>query len=114
MTHGVAAALRESLFEKLKTTYFSLNIDEATNNANNKIVNVLVRYFSDTQGAVVTQLLGSFTENVATAQNIFAGLMSLLEPSAMDLDKCLPKTNIVSCLMDNCNVMRGKKKWVRD
>ncbi|KAL8605557.1 hypothetical protein ACOMHN_031494 [Nucella lapillus] len=65
------------------------------------------RYFNDEKGVVITQLLGSFIENVATAQNIFAGLMSLIEP--LEPAKCLPKENIVSCLMDNCNVMRGKK-----
>ncbi|KAL8567855.1 hypothetical protein ACOMHN_058977 [Nucella lapillus] len=107
MTHGVAADFRDNLCERLRKTHFSLNIDEATNNSNNKVVNVLVRYFNDEKGVVITQLLGSFIENVATAQNIFAGLMSLIEP--LEPAKCLPKENIVSCLMDNCNVMRGKK-----
>ena len=116
-THGVAAALKEDLFEKLHTRHFSLNIDEATNNANNKIVNVVVRYYDEERGEVVTKLFGSFKENVSNTPNIFAGLWCMLDkndPDATEPDpsKQIPFKNIVSCLMDNCNVMRGEKKGV--
>ena len=33
LTHGLAAAMKDSLKRKLKDTFFSFNVDEATNNA---------------------------------------------------------------------------------
>ncbi|KAK7093163.1 hypothetical protein V1264_008806 [Littorina saxatilis] len=124
LTHGVSEALKAELFDTLKDKHFSLNIDEATNHADNKVVNVVVRYFCEKSGEVKTQLLGSFVENYATAQNIFAGVGEVLDrsepeddaskskPKEKDTSKTLPWENVVSCLMDNCNVMRGKKGGV--
>lgn len=40
-THGVASAIKKSICEKPKDHYFSLNIDEATNEAGNKILKIL-------------------------------------------------------------------------
>ena len=48
-THGLAAALRNELRQKLKQIFYSLNIDEATNNAMDKTLNILVRYFDEDQ-----------------------------------------------------------------
>ncbi|KAK7484620.1 hypothetical protein BaRGS_00024146 [Batillaria attramentaria] len=47
LTHGVARGFKEELLKSLRTTFFSLNVDEATNNADNKVVNALVRFFDE-------------------------------------------------------------------
>lgn len=53
-THGVASCLLTDLSEKLRRpgTFFSLNVDEATDANNNKILNVLVQYFDEDLGKV--------------------------------------------------------------
>ncbi|GBM22812.1 Protein ENL [Araneus ventricosus] len=45
--HGVAKTMREELVAKLYKNYFSMNVDEATNNSGDKIINVLVRVYDD-------------------------------------------------------------------
>ncbi|GBO05071.1 hypothetical protein AVEN_37202-1 [Araneus ventricosus] len=45
--HGVAKTMREELVAKLNKNYFSINVDEATNNNGDKIINVLVRVYDD-------------------------------------------------------------------
>ncbi|GBM00127.1 hypothetical protein AVEN_176375-1 [Araneus ventricosus] len=40
--HGAAKTMREKLVAKLNKNYFSMNLDEATNNNGDKIINVLV------------------------------------------------------------------------
>ena len=112
LTHGLARSVKLELHQKLKTTYFSINLDESTDNAGRKIVNVLVRFYDDAKGEVVTQLLGSYSESHATSANLFAGLAELLDDSDPkgdpDCSDPIPWTNVVSCLLDNCNTMRGK------
>ncbi|KAL8562032.1 hypothetical protein ACOMHN_031803 [Nucella lapillus] len=46
MTHGLAVAVKVGLREKIQGVFLSLNIDEATNNAMDKIVNI-IRYFDE-------------------------------------------------------------------
>lgn len=113
LTHGLARSVKLELHQKLKTTYFSINLDESTDNAGRKIVNVLVRFYDDAKGEVVTQLLGSYSESHATSANLFAGLAELLDQDSdpegdPDCSDPIPWTNVVSCLLDNCNTMRGK------
>ena len=111
LTHGVSRGLKKELLATLNKTFFSLTIDEATNNAGNKVVNGLVRYFNEEKGEVETYFLGTFSENRASAQNIFDGLESMLRLH-LDSDAEVPWRNCVSCLMDNCNVMRGTRGGV--
>ena len=44
----------EELAAKLHTS-FSISMDEATNNANDKVCNVLVRYYDEEQECILTQ-----------------------------------------------------------
>ncbi|KAK6959648.1 ATP-dependent 6-phosphofructokinase [Biomphalaria glabrata] len=54
MTYGIAEAMKKELLQSLQGNFFSLNIDEATNNAGNKCLNVLVQYYSDTKQQVIS------------------------------------------------------------
>lgn len=111
LTAGVAAALKAELREKLILTPFSMNVDEATNNAMDKIVNVLVRYYDEDSQAVKTEHFSSKIVNQATAVNIHDAILSSLQDEPTK-NKDIPVTNLVSCLMDNCATMRGVKGGV--
>ncbi|KAI8777450.1 hypothetical protein BgiBS90_021653 [Biomphalaria glabrata] len=106
MTYGIAEAMKKELSQSLQGNFFSLNIDEATNNAGNKCLNVLVQYYSDTKQQVCVELLGSRQVNISTAENIFNALESILN------ERNLLWSQVISVTMDNCNVMRGAKNGV--
>lgn len=105
-THGTAKCMREELVDKLKGTFFSLNIDEGTSNAVDKIINVMIRFYDEDKKMVVTDHLGSRKENLSTARNIFKQVSDVLS------ENNLLYNQVVSCLLDNCNTMRGCKKGV--
>ena len=44
LKYGVAKTFADKLFNDLKNTFFSLNIDESTSNNYNRIVTILVNY----------------------------------------------------------------------
>ena len=74
LREGLAPYLREQVLEELRTTPFSLNIDEATSKTNVKVLAVLVSYFSPSQNKVVLHHLHAFTLTKVTSQLIFDGL----------------------------------------
>lgn len=105
-SHGVGESIRNDLSEKLKDKFFSLNVDEATNKAGNKFLNVIVQYFDDELQAVCNQLLGTREVNIATSANITSAVQDILANMGLNVEQ------VVSITMDNCNVMRGKKQGV--
>jgi hypothetical protein len=54
LSGGLAAAFKAELRSKLLKTPFSLNVDEATNNAMDKVVNIIVRYYDEDRDSVQT------------------------------------------------------------
>lgn len=103
-THGIAAQCKKQLSDKLQNRMFSLNADEATN-VNDRILNVLVRFF-DEDMKVVTQHLGPKKLNIADASAITSSIEDILQCYSLNWDQ------VVSVLLDNCSVMRGKR--IRD
>ena len=91
-THGMAKSMKEDLKVKLKEKMFSLNVDEATNNNNDKILNVIVQYFDENDGQVAANLLDS--------------IESILQEYGFQWKQ------VVSVLMDNCSTMRGVRGGV--
>ena len=106
MSHGVGNYFQRELSLELSSKHFSLNVDEATNNAGNKIVNVMVQYWSDEQQKCVLRLLGSREVNLATASNIFMAISDILNVRQLNWSQ------VISVMMDNCSVMRGVKNGV--
>ncbi|RUS84205.1 hypothetical protein EGW08_008045 [Elysia chlorotica] len=102
-SHGVCKTIRDVLRSKLQDCFFSLNIDEATNNAGNKFLNVIVQYYDEEGEEVKTQLLGTREINLANAENITPAVGDILNQMKLSWEQ------VVSVTMDNCNVMRGKK-----
>ena len=105
-THGIAAYCKSELSKKLQAKMFSLNADEATDVNMDKILNVLVRFFDENMGKVVTQHLGSKKVNFADASNLTNAIAEILSSYNLNWDQ------VVSILLDNCSVMRGKRSGV--
>lgn len=82
---------------------FSLNVDEATNNNMDKVLNVLVRFFDDEENGIKTQHLASRKMNIANAAALAQELKDVLQSYGLGLQQ------VTSILLDNCAVMRGKK-----
>ena len=100
-THGVAKSLKNDLKQKLKGQMLSLNADEATNNNNDKILNVIAQYYDEESSKIEIVHLGSRKQNMATAVNILESMESILNEYEIEWSQ------IVSVLMDNCSTMRG-------
>lgn len=83
---------------------FSLNIDESTNNNVDRILNVLVRFFDEESGTITTLHLASKMVNVAPI--LMEELGGILASYKLEWKQ------VISILMDNCAVMRGKKGGV--
>ena len=94
------------LSDSLSDRFVSLNIDEATNASGNKVLNVLAQYYCENRQKVTIDLIGSKQENIATAENLTKVVNEVL------LERGVPLNNVISVLMDNCAVMRGKKGGV--
>lgn len=105
-THGIAAQCKKQLSEKLQNKMFSLNADEATDVNNDRILNVLIRFFDEEMEKVVTQHLGSKMLNIADASAITNSMEDILQSYSLNWDQ------VVSVLLDNCSVMRGKRSGV--
>lgn len=103
MTYGLASFFTEELIEELRSTFFCLNLDESTNSNQEKVVAVLVSYFSSEKKEISVRHLESFTVIKADAESIFLKIEELFEKHQ------LPWNNLISVLMDSCSTMRGKK-----
>lgn len=103
MTHGLSKTFQDKLINDLKTSKFSLNIDEATSSNNQKVLAVMVSYFCSDANDVVIKHLDSISVIKVDADTLFKALDSLFQKHE------IPWENLVSVLMDSCAVMRGSK-----
>lgn len=103
LKYGVAKTVKDKLVSDLQNNYFSLNIDEATSNNINRVVTVLVSYFSPEKKQVVVHHLESFSVVKVNSETMYNALVDLFERHQ------LPCSNLMSILMDSCAVMRGSK-----
>lgn len=105
-THGVAKTFKDEVREKVKGRMVSLNLDEATNNNNDKILNILIQYYDEEEEKIVLRHLGSQIQNRASAKDIIDSIECVLNEYNIDWSQ------IVSMLMDNCSTMRGVRGGV--
>ena len=103
LSFGLAKYFQDKLDKDLQKTFFSLNIDESTSNSNEKIVAVLVSYFSTDEKQVVVKHLESFSIVTADSATLFNKVCEMFQKHN------LPWKNLISVLLDSCNTMRGKK-----
>ena len=79
LKYGVARTFEEELVEDLKVTPFALNLDEAMNANKQKIVTVLVSYFSNLKQKIVLQHLKSFVMSKITSEGMFQKFDEMFE-----------------------------------
>ena len=103
LNFGLAKYFQDKLDKVLQGTFFSLNMDESTSTNNEKIVAVLVSYFSKEERQIVVKHLESFSIVTADASSLFGKVCEMFEKHS------LPWNNLISVLLDSCNTMRGKK-----
>ena len=97
---GVAKTLEENMLSEIRSTYFSLNLDEATSSNHHRVLStVLVSYFNQGKKEVVCEHLASINVPAVTTENIFNTLINFKE-------KSVPSKNLLATLMESCNVMR--------
>ena len=103
LKHGLAFLYRKRLVNKLRTSTFSMNMDEATSNNNQKVFSILVSYFCEEKHIVVVEYYDSVSLITVSAKIIHDKICSLLETDG------IPYTNVISILTDSANYMRGAK-----
>jgi len=106
MRFGLGKTFQDETITALRTTPFSLNIDESTSNSHKRVLAVLVSYYSQKRKMVVVEHLDSLEVVKVDSLSLFEKLQALF------LKHDIPWTNLVSVLMDSCSVMRGSKNGV--
>ena len=101
---GLAKTLEESLLSEIRSTYFSLNLDEATSNNHHRVLTVLVSYFNQGKKEVVCEHLTLINVPAVTTENILNTSINLFLKK-----KSVPWKNLLTTLMGSCNIMRGSK-----
>ena len=103
LVDGLGAATQKRLVNDMKENFFSLNVDESTSSANQKIFTAMVSYFSKERQETVVKHYKSVTLIVANAKSVLEAVKSMLEEDQIPFD------NLISVLSDSANYMRGKK-----
>lgn len=103
MVYGLGYTLTEKTILNLKQCPFSLNVDEATCTSNKKVLTMLVSYFHEEQKNVVIEHLGSIKVLKVDAGSLEKAISNFFQ------EKGIPWSNLVSIMLDSCNVMRGSK-----
>lgn len=103
MTYGLGASFLEKTVMEMRTSPFSLNIDESTSKGLKRVLAVLVSYYSHEEDAVLVEHLASLELVKVNSESLYEALVDLFNKHE------IPWGNCVSILMDSCNVMRGSK-----
>jgi len=95
LVHGLAEVTRKRIVQDLRDKPFSINLDECTNNSNEKILSILVSYFDDEVGECIVQHYASISMTTVNAETVFLAVKDLL------MKDNIPMSNIVSTLSDS-------------
>ena len=87
----------------MKTSPFSINIGECTAKNGERVLSVLVSYYSDSLQQCTVHHYASVSMTTVNAETVYKAVKEMF---AID---DIPLTNIISCLSDSANYMRGKK-----
>ncbi len=101
LKYGVAKTMTDSLHDTLKTSFYSLNVDEATSENKHKVLSVLASYFCKIIRRIKVSHLTSLKLERVDADTVFKALKEYWDTNN------LPYENLISVLMDSCSVMRG-------
>lgn len=103
MRLGLAKTFIQQTTKNLRERKFSLNIDEATSSNVKRVLSILASYFCPEANKVVIEHLSSVCVTRVNAQTLFDEIVKLFDQLN------IPWSNLMSILMDSCNVMRGPK-----
>ena len=103
LTEGLAPVISGKIMESMRSSFFSMNVDECFSNNHKKIFSILVSYFAEEKNEVVVQHYRSKEFDVVNAQNLSTFVLNSFEKDG------IPYDNVVSNLSDSTNYMRGKK-----
>ena len=90
------------MLSKVRSTYYPLNLDEATSSNHHRVLTVSASYFNQGE-KVVFEHLASNNVPAVTIENILNTLINLFK------EKSMPWKNLLATLIGSCNVMRGSK-----
>lgn len=96
-----------AIAEKLKKTFFSVIIDEATDISNTKCLAIVVRFFNTEEQNVSDVLFCLAEVSQATAEAIFNTVVSAFKKHS------IPIHNIIGFASDNASVMMGQINGVK-
>ena len=77
LVHGLGKTLKETTLAILRSQPFSLNIDESTSNADNRVLAIMVNYFNPTLNKMVVEHLAAFELVKVNTASIFAALVDM-------------------------------------
>lgn len=105
MVYGLGHTIAEKTFFNLRQFPFSLNVDEGTCSSNKKVLAMLIRYFHEEQNDVIehshhSHHLEVMKVNAASLEKVMSNFFQ---------EKQIPWSNLVSIMLDSCNVIRGSK-----
>ena len=103
LTDGLAPIIKEKIVESMRTSTFSMNVDECFSNNNLKVFSIIVSYFCEEAGECLVQHYRSKSFNVVNAINLANFVFETFKEDR------IPHDNLVSNLSDSTNYMRGKK-----
>ena len=106
LKYGISKTFHDRTIENLKTSFFSLNIDESFSSNNMKVLTLLVCYFSDSVNQVVVEHLESVSLYKVDSLTVYGEIVRIFN------ENDIPWDNLCSILMDSCGVMRGSKNGV--
>ena len=99
--HDLSKTLSDEHMAKLRSTPFSMNMDEATATNNMWVCSLLVCYFSGVN--IVAEYLHSFNAPVFNSATLYHVVMDVFQK------RKIPMKNLLAVLMDSCAVMWGCK-----
>ncbi len=106
LVHGVAHTIKERIYHNLRNFPFSMNMDESTSNNNKKVLAILVSYLNQNTKTVDVEHMESVEVKKVNSAALYRVLVELFKKHK------IPWNNLVSSMMDSCNVMRGNKSGV--
>lgn len=108
ITKVISPAAKEDLASVLRTTPFSLCVDESTDRSKEKLLAIVVRYTQSATGIVQTKMLEipkvflDDEQASSGAERIFDCVIGTLQKSNIPLE------NIIACCTDGCMTMVGE------
>lgn len=105
--NALAVDSLNQISKKLKSTYFSVIIDESTDLSANKSLAVVVRYYDDSTKSVEDSFLNIIDVKDATSSALFETLLELLNKLKV------PLSNLLGFAADNASVMMGQHSGIQ-